>query len=417
MDFDPQSSNISDESLDYREYYYSTGGNYRPPHRPKNYGWMVAVTGVFLLCIAGGVVLNRDNHDIYPEMPEYEQLDIGSESEIIEYQELAAEPEYINDETIYDAVPSLEISESPEETLQLQEIYKKVIVSVVSITASSGGSTTTGTGIIMSSDGYIITNCHVISDAQTVTALISSGEEFVATVIGSDETSDLAVMKIDASDLTPAEFGSSDNLEVGDAVVAIGDPLGIELRGTMTDGIICGLSRDVQVEDRTLTLIQTNAALNSGNSGGPLVNMSGQVIGINTMKLSSSYTSVEGIGFAIPISTAKPIVDELIENGYVSGRPAFGFTVEVLSSQMKQFYSLPSVLYICDVETDSDADKQGVQEGDLIIAMNGISVSTLDELNTIKNRYSAGDTVTLTVYRRGIEIDLDVQLMDQAEID
>ncbi len=417
MDFDPQSSNISDESLDYREYYYSTGGNYRPPHRPKNYGWMVAVTGVFLLCIAGGVVLNRDNHDIYPEMPEYEQLDIGSESEIIEYQELAAEPEYINDETIYDAVPSLEISESPEETLQLQEIYKKVIVSVVSITASSGGSTTTGTGIIMSSDGYIITNCHVISDAQTVTALISSGEEFVATVIGSDETSDLAVMKIDASDLTPAEFGSSDILEVGDAVVAIGDPLGIELRGTMTDGIICGLSRDVQVEDRTLTLIQTNAALNSGNSGGPLVNMSGQVIGINTMKLSSSYTSVEGIGFAIPISTAKPIVDELIENGYVSGRPAFGFTVEVLSSQMKQFYSLPSVLYICDVETDSDADKQGVQEGDLIIAMNGISVSTLDELNTIKNRYSAGDTVTLTVYRRGIEIDLDVQLMDQAEID
>ncbi len=417
MDFDPQSSNISDESLDYREYYYSTGGNYRPPHRPKNYGWMVAVTGVFLLCIAGGVVLNRDNHDIYPEMPEYEQLDIGSESEIIEYQELAAEPEFNNGETIYDEVHCQEIYESPEETLQLQEIYKKVIVSVVSITASSGGSTTTGTGIIMSSDGYIITNCHVISDAQTVTALISSGEEFVATVIGSDETSDLAVMKIDASDLTPAEFGSSDNLEVGDAVVAIGDPLGIELRGTMTDGIICGLSRDVQVEDRTLTLIQTNAALNSGNSGGPLVNMSGQVIGINTMKLSSSYTSVEGIGFAIPISTAKPIVDELIENGYVSGRPAFGFTVEVLSSQMKQFYSLPSVLYICDVETDSDADKQGVQEGDLIIAMNGISVSTLDELNTIKNRYSAGDTVTLTVYRRGIEIDLDVQLMDQAEID
>lgn len=171
----------------------------------------------------------------------------------------------------------------------------------------------------MSEDGYLITNFHVVSSAGTVEVLLSSGETYAAATVGGDETSDLMVLKIDAEKLTPAEFGASDTMEVGDSVVAIGDPLGTELRGTMTDGIICGIQRDILVEDRTMSLLQTNAALNSGNSGGPLVNMAGQVIGINTMKLSSNYTAVEGIGFAIPISTAKPIVDELVEQGYVSG--------------------------------------------------------------------------------------------------
>ena len=288
---------------------------------------------------------------------------------------------------------------------------------MVSITATSSNAVSTGTGIIMSSDGYIITNYHVVSGAELVTVLLDNDQEFEATQVGGDETSDLAVLKIEAAGLTPAEFGSSDSVEVGDAVVAIGDPLGTELRGTMTDGIICGLKRDVQVGDRTMTLMQTDAALNSGNSGGPLVNMAGQVIGINTMKISSYYTSVEGIGFAIPISTAKPIVDELLEKGYVSGRPAFGFTVETLSTQMMLFYDLPGTLCIRQVVEGSDAYEQGVEPGDIITAIDGTAVSTMDEFNTIKNQFSAGDTVALTIYHKGVVLEISVKLMDRADLE
>ena len=209
----------------------------------------------------------------------------------------------------------------------VEAIADKVLPSVVGIRASyqsAGGffgqstqSSSEGSGVIYREDGYIITNYHVVSSAQQIVVLLTDGQEYAACRVGGDETSDIMVLKIDATDLTPAEFGDSDAAEVGDSVVAIGDPLGIELRGTMTDGIICGIKRDVDVGDRTMSLMQTNAALNSGNSGGPLVNMEGQVIGINTIKLSSSgFTTVEGLGFAIPIDSAKPIVDELVEKGY-----------------------------------------------------------------------------------------------------
>ena len=185
----------------------------------------------------------------------------------------------------------------------------------------------------------------------------------------------------------------------------------------MTDGIICGINRDVQVGNRTMTLLQTNAALNSGNSGGPLVNMAGQVIGVNTMKLSSGYSTVEGIGFAIPISTAEPLINELAEKGYVSGRPAFGISVEALSRQMRLFYNLPGALCVMSVTEGSDAYAQGVSAGDIIVAVDGTKVTTMEEFNTVKNRFSAGDTVTLTLYRRGEELEVQVKLMDRAELD
>ena len=285
-------------------------------------------------------------------------------------------------------------------------------------TAVSGSSTSTGTGIIMSSDGYIITNYHVVSSAQQIVVLLTNGQEYAACRVGGDETSDLMVLKIDATDLTPAEFGDSDAAEVGDSVVAIGDPLGIELRGTMTDGIICGIKRDVDVGDRTMSLMQTNAALNSGNSGGPLVNMEGQVIGINTIKLSSSgFTTVEGLGFAIPIDSAKPIVDELVEKGYVTGRPAFGFDVEQLESRISLYYDLPGKLYIRSVETNSDAYAQGIRSGDIITAIDGQEVYTVDEFNRIKNEYSAGDQIPLTIFRSGHNYEVTVTLMDRADLD
>ena len=204
---------------------------------------------------------------------------------------------------------------------------------------------------------------------------------------------------------------------MGDTVVAIGDPLGVTLRGTMTDGIISAINRDLTVNDRTMTLIQTNAALNNGNSGGPLINCYGQVIGINTMKMSNYYSSaasVEGIGFAIPIDTAKPIIDELIEKGYVSGRPAIGIDGETLPATYRIYYRLPEGIYVTRVYASSDAAAKGISEGDIITAINDTQVSSMDQLNVVKNQFSAGDTVTLTVYRSGNYYTVEVILMDRA---
>ena len=304
-----------------------------------------------------------------------------------------------------------------EDALCLQDIYSSVIDSVVSISSMTSSGTSSGTGIIMSSDGYVITNHHVITGALVISVLTNDNQEFEAALVGSDEMSDLAVLKIDARGLQAAEFGDSSKLRVGDSVVAIGDPLGVQLRGTMTNGIISAINRDLTVGDRTMTLIQTNAALNNGNSGGPLINCYGQVIGINTVKMSSYYTataSVEGLGFAIPISVAKPIIDELIENGYVAGRPAIGISGDSLPSYYRTYYRLPEGVYVTSVNEGSDAKAKGIREGDIVTAINGEKICSIDELNTVKNQYAAGDEVTLTIYRSGTYYEVTVTLVDQA---
>ena len=323
--------------------------------------------------------------------------------------------------------PSVEIESSPAApatpasedeadcALSLQEIYKKCIGSVVSITASAQSGKSSGTGIVLSADGYLITNHHVIENAQVIAVQTSDDRQFQASIIGSDEASDLAVLKVDATDLQPAEFGDSGKLAVGDRVVAIGDPLGAQLRGTMTSGIVSAINRDLEVNDRTMTLIQTDAALNNGNSGGPLINCYGQVIGINTMKLRSYYsTTAEGLGFAIPMAVAKPILEELMENGYVAGRPAIGISYDTLPLAFRIYYNLPEGVYINAVYDGSDAQAKGVAAGDIITAVNGTRVTSIDELNRVKNQFTAGDSITLTLYNGGNYRDVEVTLIDQA---
>lgn len=323
--------------------------------------------------------------------------------------------------------PSVEIESSPaapatpasedeaDGALSLQEIYKKCIGSVVSITASAQSGKSSGTGIVLSADGYLITNHHVIENAQVIAVQTSDDRQFQASIIGSDEASDLAVLKVDATDLQPAEFGDSGKLAVGDRVVAIGDPLGAQLRGTMTSGIVSAINRDLEVNDRTMTLIQTDAALNNGNSGGPLINCYGQVIGINTMKLRSYYsTTAEGLGFAIPMAVAKPILEELMENGYVAGRPAIGISYDTLPLAFRIYYNLPEGVYISAVYDGSDAQAKGVAAGDIITAVNGTRVTSIDELNRVKNQFTAGDSITLTLYNGGSYRDVAVILIDQA---
>lgn len=305
--------------------------------------------------------------------------------------------------------------DSREGEMSLQEIYETNIPAVVSISASTGSGSSTGTGVVLSANGYLVTNYHVIRQALAINVTLTDERELRATLVGEDPVSDLAVLRVDAEDLTPAQFGDSDGVRVGDSVVAIGDPLGVELRGTMTDGIVSAISRDVQVDGRVMNLIQTNAALNSGNSGGPLINRFGQVIGINTMKIGTLADSsgVEGLGFAIPSATVKEIVNQLLSQGYVSGRPWLGIEVESFSTFYQRFYRVPKGVYVTDVQAGSPAEAADLRIGDIILAADGSAVTDMDALNTQLYTHAPGDSMTFSVYRNGRQGEVTVTLEEK----
>lgn len=303
----------------------------------------------------------------------------------------------------------VELNEIPEKVenvpqaggLSLQAIYSKNIPSVVSISCQLSSGSSSGTGVILSQDGYIVTNSHVIDGAVSIQVLLTDQRTFPATVVGQDDISDLAVLYISAKDLVPAEFGNSAGVRVGDAVVAIGDPLGVSLRGTMTDGIISAINRDVTTGNKTMTLLQTNAALNSGNSGGPLINCFGQVIGINTLKIGAFVDSagVEGLGFAIPSTTVKDIVEELLTNGFVSGRPKIGIAGQNLPLYYRQRYKIPNGLLITQVEQGSAAEKAGIQVGDILLQLDGVHITEAEDVESVLYAHEIGDTLNAVLYR------------------
>lgn len=281
--------------------------------------------------------------------------------------------------------------------LSVADINTKVAPSVVGITGQSSQGQGVGTGIIMTADGYIMTNAHVVNGMSDLTVTLSDGTEHQATTVGIDTQTDLAVVKIEATGLTAAEFGDSDTLRVGEDVVAIGNPLGLDFAGSVTTGIISGLDREVDMGDAVMNYIQTNAAINSGNSGGPLVNTEGQVIGVNSAKISSSVA--EGMGFAIPINDALPIVNELITNGYVSGRPMIGIGGQDIDETTAAYNQVPTGVYITYLEENGAAASAGLQEGDIITAINDVEVASISQLNAEKNNHAPGDTVELKYYR------------------
>lgn len=313
------------------------------------------------------------------------------------------------------------ISEAAAE-MTVPEIVKKAKPSVVGISSKfDENSAGTGTGIIMSSDGYIVTNAHVVQggskgkdrDAQEVTVVLPDKSEFPAEIVGADSRTDLAVIKIDPGSrkLPPAEFGSSEALAEGEPAVAIGNPLGFELYGSVTCGIISALNRTMTIEERTMTLIQTDAAINPGNSGGPLLNSCGQVIGINSSKIISDYA--EGLGFAIPISYAKPIIDELIAKGCISGRPYIGILGEDLPAETAGRYCIPQGVYVKFAEKGSPADLGGILPGDIITEAGGEAVCSLSDLNSAKEKYRAGDKLPLKLYRAGRSIEIEIVLGEE----
>lgn len=269
-----------------------------------------------------------------------------------------------------------------------------------------------GSGIIYSEDGYIITNYHVVEDAISstsaqVTVTLSNQEEYIAEIIGTDSVTDLALLKIDATGLTPATFGKSSDLQVGELAVAIGNPLGQEFAGSVTVGYISALNRTITTDGRTYQLIQTDAAINPGNSGGALVNAKGEVIGINTVKVTD--TTVEGLGFAIPSDDALKIIEELKLTGKIV-RPYIGIYGIDMDEATAKRNNLVEGVYVYQVFSDSPAEAAGISRGDIIVEFDGQQVTTKQELNDAKNKKSIGDKVKIKVYRGGNYQDLEITL-------
>lgn len=455
--------NANNQNNGYTNYYSSTPNpNDSKPPKKKHTGLKV-VAVIAAVAVVAGVVgiganqIKRVVNNISDETTE----DSAETSETIESKTASSDSESSSKKgkSWIDAV-------SAGSALSVAEIAKKCTPSVVGVSSTfeyvggqsqndlygyyfgfgqnDGSSqqqqqklTGTGTGIVMSDNGkggyYVMTNAHVIYDdesdykcgeAKEVHVVIEKSgdtssdaqeETLNAKIVGYDLDTDVAVLEIDKNDdIKPAEFGNSDDLSVGDMVVAIGNPLGFDLYNTVTCGIVSALNRNVTINEKQMTLIQTDASINSGNSGGPLINGSGQVIGMNSAKMSTSYSSnsasIEGLGFAIPINSAADIANDLINYGYVTGKPQLGMTCKNIDDSVAQAYNMPVGAYVMSVSSGSAAEKAGIQQGDVITKINDKEISTIEELNNEKNKFSAGDTVTLTLVRAGQEMKVNVTL-------
>lgn len=384
------------------------------PHTPKNKkhsrGLALGLCGVAAACLlfAGGAVVGN------MAFGGYANSDSGTSA------------------STSDSAPTLQINSKPEsdssnssdnydtaDGMAGEDIYKKVNPSVVSVISTTAEGTGSGSGVIMSKDGYIITNNHVVGGAQSVSVQLSDGTSLDAEIIGTDEQTDLAVIKVTpTSDLTAAEFGDSDELEPGEYAYAIGSPGGVQFANTITGGRISAINRDLTVNDRVMTLIQTDASINNGNSGGALINKYGQVVGITSAKLSGNAfgsATVEGMGFAIPINTAKDIVDELIQNGYVSGRPSIGITGQNVESADGKV----SGVQVYSIDSRAKAASEGLQVGDVITAVDGTPTPDMDKVNELKQDKKAGDKLTLSVYRisTGKTLNITITLTDSHDLE
>ena len=297
--------------------------------------------------------------------------------------------------------------------LSFQEIYQKCSVSVVLIEVELErvfglGGTGSGTGIVLTEDGFIVTSAHVIEGARQISVVLYDGTRHIAATVGMDEITDIAVLQIDAAGLTPAMFGDSDLLQIGEDVAVIGNPLGQQ--GSMSNGIISALNRDIAHDGITMRMIQTNAAINQGNSGGPLINLYGQVVGITNMKFIGS--AVEGMGFAIPTTTLAPVVNELIEHGRITGRASIGIVVQTIDTWEAIEEDMEPGVYVERVLEETDAFAKGLSVGDRIVYANDARIFTALDLRAEIQNFRAGDMMRLTIERDGQELVLNIQLMD-----
>ena len=378
----------------------------RPPKKKKHLGlWIFlgVMAVVAVVVVLAAIFWRRD------AVPSYDGgTDDKDASSIVDIfgDQTTTIPRY----TDYDPTLKLDVVSGHGPELTAQEVYAKVNPATVLGVAEQGGSASVGTGVIMTADGYVITNAHVISGGESCWVVLASGVQYEAQLVGYDSDEDLAVLKLEnAQDLPVAEFGNSDLAVVGDRVYAIGNPLGIELRGTLTEGILSAINRDVELEGRILNVLQTTAALNNGNSGGPLINRYGQVIGINTLKMSGTgapdEATVEGLGFALPISSASFVINDIIADGKFHGTPTLGIMVATYDTE-----DGGTIVAAVEVAAGYAAEEAGVETGDIILAVNGQEITTTAELMAIRRQHTIGDTLTLTILRDGETMDIPVVL-------
>ena len=300
------------------------------------------------------------------------------------------------------------------------EVYAANVNSVVSINVTGTSGTnffgqpvqtaSAGSGFVLTKDGYIVTNYHVVKDADTVKVTMYNGDEYDAKYVGGDEDYDIAVIKVEAADLQPVTLGNSDNLNVGDHVLAVGNPLG-ELTFSMSGGMVSCVNRAINVDGTPFNMIQTDASINPGNSGGPLFNQYGEVVGIVSAKYSSySSESVEGLGFAIPINDVIAMIQDIMTNGYVTNKPYLGITGGTMTSQMaaQYRYDVTEGVFVYSVEEGSAAAQAGLKMGDVILKVDDTEIESMEDLTAVKKQYSAGDTVSLTIYREGQETTVEL---------
>ena len=300
------------------------------------------------------------------------------------------------------------------------EVYAANANSVVSINVTGTSGTnffgqpvktaSAGSGFVLTKDGYIVTNYHVVKDADTVKVTMYNGDEYEARYVGGDEDYDIAVIKVEATDLQPVTLGDSDKLNVGDHVLAVGNPLG-ELTFSMSGGMVSSVNRAINVSGTPFNMIQTDASINPGNSGGPLFNQYGEVVGIVSAKYSSySSESVEGLGFAIPINDVIAMIQDIMTNGYVTNKPYLGITGGTMTSQMaaQYRYDVTEGVFVYSVEEGSAAAQAGLKMGDVILKVDDTEIESMEDLTAVKKQYSAGDTVSLTIYREGQETTVEL---------
>lgn len=396
----------------------------------------------FVLCLAIVGVGSVQGYRIYQDQHGSNGFSEFSEDKAKSIKDTPLKSAPSSDDEDNADLPSLIELAGREDAKSLPDIVDEIMPSVVGVQAtfeytvqtydffgwgtgnqSSNNFDGRGTGIIMSEDGYIVTNAHCIYDDSTqyhagealeVTVRFTDQSEHKAQIIAYDTDSDLAVIKVNETGLKPASFGDSDDLRVGELVVAVGNPLGFDLFGSVTCGIVSAINRHISINEKDMNFLQTDAAINEGNSGGPLLNSCGQVIGINSAKYSSSYGSatIEGLGFAIPISDAKKIIDDLINYNYVTGRPKLGVSSVDVTEADSRRYGVPMGAYVINVEEGSAADLAGIKARDIIIDIEGDTISSTAQLNSVKNKYKAGDTISVKVNRNGEDITLDVTLQE-----
>ena len=387
------------------------------PKKKRNRGLIVtavSAAAIMLICCTAVVTAMLMDAQGFIQPSEDFLNPFGNEEESAPSNQNSADVD--RDENANYELPDMTTEQKGGEELSLVDINKKVKNSVVAVLIAQGEQEAefSGSGFIISEDGYIITNAHVIDEASSIKIVLQDGiTEYKATIVGADDRSDLAVLKVDAKNLAPVELGDSSLLEVGETVVAIGNPYGMELAGTVTNGIISALNRKIEMNGSYMTLIQTNASINPGNSGGPLVNVYGQVIGITSSKLVAS--GYEGIGFAIPINDVVEIAEELITHGKVKTRAYIGISGRDFTTQEAAQYQMPQGVLVAGVDLHCDAAAKGLQKNDIIVGFNGEKISSMAELNEKKDEFHPGDKVKITYWRNNKETTIEILLTEASE--